>query len=111
MDGQISEIFNCYLENGWTPKDAPDKLLYKRFRDVRGEGDIEVFINGNRDSRHVKSEIPDGMDIELSCFNSAVFFNGTIVGLIDPYGGALIGGPDTEARLIDSIKAAREVAS
>lgn len=109
MSDQITEVFAAYVDNGWSPKDAPDKVFYAQFPDVWKSKDTwEVYINGNDTPRTVSSKLDGGMtDFLLPCYDSAVFYNGWLAGTIGPFDGALLGEPGSESHLIDSIRAAK----
>jgi hypothetical protein len=104
----VSEIFVAMQEQGWKVHEAPDKILVKKFCDYRG-GTVtaawEVIINGNAEARTVKG-IQWG-ELELPPFTAAVFWNGWLAGLIDPYNGVIAANANgaNEDALIKSIRA------
>lgn len=104
----VSEIFVAMQEQGWKVHEAPDKILVKKFCDHRG-GTVtaawEVIINGNAETRKV-SGIQWG-EMELPPFTAAIFWNGWLAGLVDPYNGVLAANKQgaNEDDLIKSIRA------
>jgi hypothetical protein len=105
----IAEVFAAMADAGWTVKNAHDKVLVKRFPDHRGgTNEWEIILNGNAERRTVKPR--DWGEIDLPSFTAAVFWNGWLAGLLDPYGGVLtVGTGANEDALIASIRALPKV--
>ncbi len=85
-----------------------------QFPDHRGKDIWEVYINGNDEPRTVSSKTEGGMTgFRLPQYDSAVFYNGWLAGVIGPCCGAMITGGDGgegEDNLIASIRAAKVAA-
>jgi hypothetical protein len=105
----VAEVFVAMSEVGWRVHEAPGKMLYKKVPDHRGGGNSwELVINGNAEPRKANRAIPRAEqwgELELPAFTAAVFWNGWLAGLINPYGGCLAAGSGAnEDALIASIR-------
>lgn len=70
----------------------------------------EIWVNGQTTPRRIANAPESTMahDCEVPAFSAAVFFNGWLAGLVDPYGGVIAGGSGAnEDTLLDALRIAR----